>query len=160
MMLVPILLTMMVTTPDASPSTGCPKSLPPGKPSAACSFDWFLLNQFNMTFEAFAASTEALRRAAVAEYAAELLSPSTLNPHGRLPKPVKAWTMRIYVSRINARCHVLGVDPPACSKTNPMLARAFPEVTCHLVVSDPDGGGTAVLLSNTRAYLQSPFRGT
>ena len=27
-------------------------------------------------------------------------------------------------------------------------------------VSDPDGGGTAVLLSNTRAYLQSPFKGT
>ena len=113
MMLVPILLTMMVTTPDASPSTGCPKSLPPGKPSAACSFDWFLLNQFNMTFEAFAAPAEALRRAAVAGYAAELPSPSTLNPHGRLPKPVKAWTMRIYVSRINARCHVLGVDPAA-----------------------------------------------
>merc|ERR1712185_627969 len=109
----------MVVTPEGAPSSACPKSLPPGKPSAACSFDWFLLNHFGMTFAAFAASTEALRRAAVAEYAVELLNPTTLNPHGRLPKPVKAWTMRIYVSRVNARCHVLGIAPPADSRTNP-----------------------------------------
>ena len=161
MMLVPILLTMMVTTPDASPSTGCPKSLPPGKPSAACSFDWFLLNQFNMTFEAFAVSTEALRRAAVAEYAAELLSPSTLNPHGRLPKPVKAWTMRIYVSRINARCHVLGVDPPACSKTNPTWARVL-RASERTVRAQPRKHArlTVACLRAIRARAESSLPGT
>ena len=38
----------------------------------------------------------------------------------------------------------------------------FAPCRCRLgrEVSDPDGGGTAVLSSNTRAYSQSPFRGT
>ena len=90
MLLGPLLLTMMVVTPEGAPSSACPKSLPPGKPSAACSFDWFLLNHFGMTFAAFAASTEALRRAAVAGYAVELLDPTTLNPHGPGHRAIQA----------------------------------------------------------------------
>ena len=78
-----------------------------------------------MSFDTFATASEALRRAAVAEYALEILFPTLLNPHGRLPKPVKAWTMRRYISNVNARCHVLGIPPPACSKVNPTWTRVL-----------------------------------
>ena len=37
------------------------------------------------------------------------------------------------------------------------LARAFPEVTCHLVVSDPDGGGTAVLSEQYKGLPAKPL---
>lgn len=119
------MLTMMAGTSRPSPARECAKRVQPGKPSAACSFDWFLLNQFDMSFDAFVTSSEALRRAAVAEYALEILFPTLLNPHGRLPRPVKAWTMRRYVSSINARCHVLGIPPPAWSKVNPTWTRVL-----------------------------------
>ena len=67
----------------------------------------------------------AFQRVAIAEFGLELAFPTLLNPHGVLPPPLKACTVKAYVSRINGRCLQRGLPAPAVTAVNPLWTKVL-----------------------------------